>query len=280
MNTKPISKIILKITNSDECLNAVWYYKKNEKMSDQDIQIKVLERGSTDFDRPYKDEQSKHKVRAYIHYYMERHYQDNLNAFESFATVFLNYYLHKQAVFIDFGCGPMTSGFALLKHLNKLNANEKMLYCGVDISNEMRQEAQLINAKYELFANAKFLSSIEEAASTVRQFLTHKAMVVMNFSYVLSGWTYKHDIANLISAIHDIGNDVSRTESVLFMIYHNPIGDEYHEKKHGNIHGNWKRMQNELGKQFIYTSIDPSGEGSSQIHYEAALLVPNLKLAW
>lgn len=105
----------------------------------------ILERGKTKFDVSFKNIQPNEKVLLYCYFNMKKHFFTSLAVFKkmwiSLNDIFKN---NKYSpVFIDLGCGPLTSGLALAE-LYKSETNEtlKLNYIGIDISDSMITKAK------------------------------------------------------------------------------------------------------------------------------------------
>ncbi len=136
------------------CGEAVDFYSEH---FDKDA---VLKKGAANFDEKCKP----NDAREHAHYrtdyyvsrngYMDMHIKHNLAAFQ---------YCFKDGIpqpilFVDFGCGPMTSGLALAEILSKQTSNYRTqtTYFGVDASRNMVNKANYINKQHGLFASERF----------------------------------------------------------------------------------------------------------------------------
>lgn len=105
----------------------------------------VLQRGKTQFDEKYKNLSPSDKVLLYCYFNMKKHFFTSVAVFskmwKSLQEIFgnKNYF----PVFIDLGCGPLTSGLALAE-LFKEKTGEALLvnYVGIDISDAMINKAK------------------------------------------------------------------------------------------------------------------------------------------
>ncbi|MDD9822877.1 MAG: class I SAM-dependent methyltransferase [Gammaproteobacteria bacterium] len=246
MTKDSMDKIVSELRNSANCIEAVDYYNK----LGVNIPSTVLERGTTDFDRPYRGEDRFYKVDAYIHQYLLIHYRRNFAVFENCKF----FQPDKPCLFIDFGCGPMTAGLALAKRIGKERARETVAYWGIDISARMREKAKQINAYYRLFFDANFSDSFAKSAAygrmTVDDFL-HDCIVVINFSYVLSGMTLKggNAVRAIIEQVTKMANYASQHDCPVYIIYQNPnVG----AAKHDAMHANWEKFRRALSENFAF----------------------------
>lgn len=240
-----IDKIVSELCNSANCMEAVDYYKKLRV----NIPRLVLERGTADFDRPYRDEDGFYKVEAFIHQYFRMHYRRNLAVFEN--CKFLD--SRKPCLFIDFGCGPMTAGLALAKRIGKERAREMVAYWGIDISTRMREKAAQINGFYRLFSDANFSESFAKSAAygkmTVKNDFANDCIIVVNFSYVLSDMTFKGAVHAIAGQVAKMAEYATQHDCPMYIIYQNPhVG----ATKHDAMHANWAKFRDGLSGKFAF----------------------------
>jgi len=138
-----------------ECGQAKRYYERmgiNKEL--------ILQRGAADFDQkcfPHDKSERKHyRADYYVSRdgYMNMHIEQNLAALRHcFEDE-----IPRPMLFVDFGCGPMTSGLALAEVLSGKSAGYKQetAYFGVDVSQNMVDKARRINQKYRLFSSPRF----------------------------------------------------------------------------------------------------------------------------
>jgi len=250
MNNKPLIEIFSELKQSSEHRTAVEYFRHRTRAdcTDEEIRKGILKRGSVDFDSPtYEGEEPSYKVEAYIHCYMGMHYQANLAVFRKLGRKlgFDNINDSRRILFIDYGCGPMTSGLALLECLGKRCASTEIAYRGIDISRRMCEKARQINAAYGLFSDAGFFCGIDDAVKDINRTILDDCTIIVNFSYVLSKQTFKTSKTNLdhlIDTIIDWTNKLS-SSGIFYILYMNPEGNFHHD--------NWNKMKNGLRSECI-----------------------------
>lgn len=245
MTKDSIDKIVSELRHSANCKDAVDHYNKQRV----NIPSVVLERGTTDFDRPYGGEDGFYKVEAYIHQYLLIHYRRNFAVFEN--CKFLN--ARKPCLFIDFGCGPMTAGLSLVKRVGKARARKAIAYWGIDISARMREKAKQINVYYRLFSDANFSENFTKSAAygkmTVKNDFGNDCIIVVNFSYVLSDMTFKGAVHAIIKQVAKIAEHAIQHDCPVYIIYQNPhVGT----LKHDAMHANWEKFRDGLSEMFAF----------------------------
>ncbi len=114
-------------------------------LTKDDILEHVLMRGRADFGEPYRHITAEQKVLIYCFFNMKKHFFTSYAVYQivldSLKAVFAM--ADYQPVFIDLGCGPMTSGLALADLLHTTTGHTiRMDYIGVDIAPPMLERAE------------------------------------------------------------------------------------------------------------------------------------------
>lgn len=188
----------------------------------------MLERGRTNFDEQSIDQQlgvftSEDKVLHYCLHYMPMHLFSTYHIFRHYLTS-----MSHNIVFIDFGCGPLTSGIAFWAAKIEHNTT----YIGIDSSTSMCNKAKAMNQhgpdrnrqlpffeKFHLITNylalPRFMNSIE--LSTPGD--TH---IIFNFSYFLQSNTFSNsaNIRNLGEIINLLASQYE--DSKICLVYQDP----------------------------------------------------------
>jgi|GEM_PF-948044 hypothetical protein len=104
----------------------------------------VLNRGKTRFDEKYECIEPDEKVLLYCYFNMKKHFFTSVAVFKKMWKS-LNQILTDKSyspVFIDLGCGPLTSGLALAElYQNETMTALRLNYIGIDISKAMIKKA-------------------------------------------------------------------------------------------------------------------------------------------
>ena len=240
---------------ADECDGAVEHYRKAGMNKEQ-----ILERGSADFDKKCKPddehEESPYRVDYYVGRcgYMDMHLKQNLAALK---------YCFKDRIpqpllFVDFGCGPMTSGLALAEILSEQPSDYKAqtTYFGIDASHHMVKKAKYINAKYKLFSPEcfKVVQGTQFDPQMILDSFPEPKIVVLCLSFVLAPDTFRPAgrAENIVRKLADdwkefVENQPQCKETRI--IYLNPLDMEFHS--------NWHSFKGKLLKSngiFCYAS--------------------------
>lgn len=169
--------------------------------------MNVIEYGRTNFDQGTLEHSSFDKVNLYCFYNMRKHYFSSIAIFKSFDDYFKSAFSNSnnRISFLDFGCGPLTSGLAFNQHFSLIE-NFHFSYVGVDISYAMLTKAKEFS-ETELFnKDSKFLfvKSINDISENYWDSLfTLSNVVILNFSY-LFGNLSKDDSDKLAAEINGL----------------------------------------------------------------------------
>lgn len=169
--------------------------------------MNVIEYGRANFDQGTIEHSSMDKVNLYCFYNMRKHYFSSIAIFKNFDDYFKSTFnnSNNRIAFLDFGCGPLTSGLAFNQHFSSI-VNFHFSYVGIDISNAMLTkakeftESEIFN-KDSKFQFAKSLNDISE--NYWDSLFTLSNVVILNFSY-LFGNLSKDDAEKLANKINNL----------------------------------------------------------------------------
>lgn len=169
------------------------------------IRNNVIEYGRTNFDQATLEHSSADKVNLYCFYNMRKHYFSSVAIFKSFHDYFKTAFTNSnnRIKFIDFGCGPLTSGLAFRQSFASV-PNFHFDYVGIDISTAMLNKAKEFSvlglfSRDTKFQFAKSLNDISE--NYWESAFTLSNTVILNFSY-LFGNLSKDDTEKLAVKIN------------------------------------------------------------------------------
>ena len=167
--------------------------------------LNVIEYGRTNFDQGTLEHSSMDKVNLYCFYNMRKHYFSSMAIFKNFSDYFKIAFTNSnnRITFIDFGCGPLTSGLAFNQHFSSI-PNFYFNYVGIDISNAMLTKAKDFS-KSELFnrdSKFQFIKSLNDISEDYwESIFTLSNLVVLNFSYLFGNLT-KDDAEKLATKVN------------------------------------------------------------------------------
>lgn len=150
--------------------------------------LNLIEYGRANFSQSTGNYSVKDKVDLYCFYNMRKHYFSSLAVFKSYDILFKSLFANSanRITFLDFGCGPMTSGLSFNQQFNAIS-NFHYNYIGIDTSNDMLLKAHQF-AESGLFGiNVKFQfkNDIEEVSLDYwSSIFSLSNTVILNFSYL------------------------------------------------------------------------------------------------
>ena len=205
----------------------------------------ILKRGQTNFDKPCRGLTPKNKVLLYCRYYMPMHLFSSYHIFTRYLAP-----VSDKVVFIDFGCGPLTSGIAFWAAF----AGDCDITCiSIDKSKTMRNKAKKINDYgYEgtrFFTKGKLMSNCEKLHEDLEGYIVNgdQTQIIFNFSYLLARDTLDTDnlsIENLSNLLNQIVEKYSRHK--MFVVYQNPPIPHGHDLQSSYLHENWYFLKTQL----------------------------------
>jgi len=229
-----------------KCAQATRFYTAKFPGRSGGLQKSILQQGAADFDCKHDPADPREKARYRSDYYASRdgylamHIKQNLAALQ----LCFDGGIPQPLLWVDFGCGPMTSGLALAEQLSAQNPRYKSAtaYFGIDASRNMAAKAHCINEQYKLFAPARFkvVQSRHFDAGGITRIgapaLASAKTAVLCCSFVLAPGTLQaHDggaraLAEAWKAFVSAQPHCAETR----VIYLNPKGD---------FHRNWRAFQ-------------------------------------
>ena len=180
---------------------------------------KILEQGRSNFTEPYNGLSPEDKVSLYCVYYLPMHLFSSYHIFSKHLTS-----IGDKVVFIDFGCGPLTSGIAFWAFAQPRD----IIYLGIDSSQEMRDKAKKINRygpnnhEDSFFKDGRLVSDYNRLREVLDKYKyierDDRTQIIFNFSYFLASETLViRDLSDvLIQVMERYGHHKA------CMIYQNP----------------------------------------------------------
>lgn len=240
----------------------------------------VVGGGQANFDKEFNGVTPRERVLLYCFENFEQHLASQMYIFESHSNIFRKYISSSSPlIFVDFGCGPMTSGIAIARYYTEsISANANLLninYIGIDSSKAMLCKAKEFQEYPNLFhKNSKF-KFIEEASQEVDlpEYLdinvTEESTIFFNFSYFFASPTLiVEDLVLLVERMS------IRYTNPIIILFQNPCNKEINEKwylfKRSLIHfdsllGGERYEEISCGRN---TGIIRSGSRKTKLYYD------------
>jgi SAM-dependent methyltransferase len=229
---------------------------------------KVLDKGLT-----YFDESTRHhgylyspeeKVTLYCCSYMIMHLY---SSYHLYSTSLIPRIECKNILFVDFGCGPLTSGIAFWAATRQSN----ITYIGIDRSKTMLNKAQEINrygpnSGEPFYASEKFhlihsYHQLPDLLNSIEIGNPDETLTIFNFCYFLQSEILNIEKLAEVLYVADVG-------SYTCMVYQDPVKDEFQHK--------WSNFKLEVITD--PSQFDASGFGSQDPTQEMSLTFENLRV--
>lgn len=202
-----------------------------QKYSNDEIRADILNYGKADFTEPYKDLSPYDRVQLYCYFNMRKHFFTTYAVYEKIFTTLNSsvFQKSKELVFIDFGCGSLTSGLALASiYYDNENEPISMRYIGIDIAESMLEKAKEFS-ETELFnpnSEFSFYSNWDLVPySVVAKITQNNSFVIFNASYLFASSSL--DEKSLASFVNKI---TSLLTNKAYFVFQNPDRADRNEK--------------------------------------------------
>lgn len=214
----------------------------------------ILSQGRADFTQAYRDLdfdyslQPYELVDMYCYYYLQMHYSSSLALFANLKEALQKTLLdQKDFLFIDIGCGPLTSGAALVEAHNQSGQGNtlKMHYIGFDNSEAMLEKAEQVAvlvrplASESVFEFASEESRVLEMIDAFTKTKQHeRTTVIINLCYVMAAYWFdpEENLNKFATFLEEISHRFEGQS--IRIVYQNPVYEP--------LHRNWDRLKSKL----------------------------------
>lgn len=201
--------------------------------------MNILDRGRTNFNDPYNGLTPEDKVLLYCMYYMPMHLFSSYHIYKNHLT------LNNKVVFLDIGCGPLTSGIAFCTFAQ----NYDMTYLGIDISRAMIRKAKEFNQfrtneqAERFFSKSEFYEDLNKIPELLRNFIVdNQTYIILNFCYVLASRTLNiENLSNFIDQIIRVYHS-----NRIIVVYQNPTTPQNIAVEDSFLHKKWFTLKQRL----------------------------------
>ena len=235
---------------------------KNNRIYYWEDIARILRQGQSDFDEVSFDKPSneyyfpKDKVSIYCVHHMPRHL---FGSYHIFTTCLAPISEKNRVVFIDFGCGPLTSGIAFRAFAGACD----ITYLGIDSSQTMLNKAAAINTygpntyREPFFDKIALIRDADHLPRLLDSYIEkgNRTQIIFNFCYFFSSPTLDTD--NLSDALIQIMQE--HTQHKMCLIYQNPDHRSLSEFRRLNVYGKWEKLKTNLsmfGSQEIQSDVE------------------------
>lgn len=172
---------------------------------DKDTIIKyIIKQGQADFDASYDNGnlQADDIVKLYCYFNMRMHYFTSLSIFERSQIIEKYYNTGGKIKFIDIGCGPGTSGLALVEHIyNFTETRAAFDYYGVDSSLKMQERANAVMSNLA-FDESNYKEFFSDVSLIDKRTLANSTCIIINACYLFASTTL--DLTGLATFITEL----------------------------------------------------------------------------
>ena len=203
----------------------------------------ILQQGSANFSEGFEGLPPEDMVLLYCCYYMPMHLFSSYHIFTKHLAP-----VSDKVIFIDFGCGPLTSGIAFWAAF----AGHRDITCiCIDKSEAMRNKTKEINGYggTHFFTKGWLTSNCNRLHEFLNQYIANgdQTQIIFNFCYSLARDTL--DIENL--SIENLSNLLIQivekyNQHKMFVIYQNPLIPEGYSLQTSKFHKNWYFLKTQL----------------------------------
>ena len=222
---------------------------KNNRIYYWEDIARILRQGQGNFDETSYDKPSneyyfsKDKVAIYCVHHMPRHLFSSYHIFTNYLTPIGK---EDKVVFIDFGCGPLTSGIAF----RAFAEHSDITYLGIDSSRTMLDKAAVINrygpSRYEdpFFHKFELIRDANRLIGLLNKYVENddNVEIIFNFCYFFSSPTL--DIDNLSDVLIRIMTRYNQYK--MRLIYQNPDHQSLAGDRRLKLYGKWEALKTNL----------------------------------
>ena len=222
---------------------------KNNRIYYWEDIARILRQGQSNFDETSYDKPSneyyfpKDKVAIYCVHHMPRHLFSSYHIFTNCLTSISE---KDKVVFIDFGCGPLTSGIAF----RTFTGQSDITYLGIDSSQTMLDKAAVINRygpnnyKNPFFDKFALIRDYDSLTGLLDQYIEDcdRTEIIFNFCYFFSSPTL--DVDNLSDVLTQIMKQYNQHK--MYLIYQNPDHRSLARDRRLRLYGKWEKLKTNL----------------------------------
>ena len=235
---------------------------KNNRIYYWEDIARILRQGQSDFDETSYDKPSngyyfpKDKVSIYCVHHMPRHLFGSYHIFTKFLTPISE---TDKVVFIDFGCGPLTSGIAFRAFAGQCD----IAYLGIDSSQTMLNKAAAINNygpntyREPFFEKIVLIRDSDYLPRFLDRYIENgdRTQIIFNFCYFFSSPTL--DIDDLSDVLIPVMTAYNPHKTCF--IYQNPDHRSLSGARRLKLYGKWEQLKTNLsvfGSQDIQSDVE------------------------
>jgi len=176
----------------------------HNRLCNNTITKNIIKQGQADFDASHDSGNlpAEDIVKMYCYFNMRMHFFSSLSIFERSNIVEQYYNTSGKIKFIDIGCGPATSGLALMEHIHKTTETNVMFdYFGVDCSVKIQEKANEILTN-DVFDLSNYKAFFDDVSQIDLQEFADNSCLIVNACYLFA--SHSLDLTGLATFINEL----------------------------------------------------------------------------
>lgn len=183
----------------------------------------VINHGTSNFCEAHEKASIDDKVLLYCHCNMRKHFFTTRYVFDQFFDFIKNLIDSSQEklIFIDIGCGPLTSGLAIADlYLERAKHEVSMRYIGVDIAQAMLDKAGAFSKSKALFGSSEFSFHLtwQTAFEEAERLVNISTPIIINASYLFASSSL--NVQELAAAVSQLRRNC--VNAPIYFVFQNP----------------------------------------------------------
>ncbi|WP_375472247.1 hypothetical protein [uncultured Nostoc sp.] len=193
----------------------------------------ILEQGTADFSVSFNELNPVAKVLLYCYQYMQMHVMSSYHIFCKHWDLFNGYvssdsdpyFYNPSPLFIDFGCGPLSSGLAFAHaYMQFIGCKNRIAfhYIGIDRAKPMLKKAKefSLGRHFSKDSTFDFLESYNDLVGMISKYISQQPdiLIILNFSYFFASTSL--NVQDLVAIVRTILMHYKSNQ--VYVVFQNP----------------------------------------------------------